>query len=303
MGYSLKISVAILSILIFSELTHGQTYGDDFWNNPDVIWKTNSGTIITAAFARKMYTQGNYSIIERDLRAGRKEIKMVPPVKEPRKVPNIDWNDPNLIVKDDSGQILPTAMPSLLLRIKSIEWDVNTLATGETEVTFKLGASEKWKSAWAESNVDYVRNWVHEWRGKPLPKFSLKDVDGDIVDNSIAEGKIVVFNFWNTGCGRCIKEMEQLNVIVEAFYDEEVVFLAPNYELAGTTGLFLEKQRFNYRVLTDAQGFMDDLHLDYQPTHMIVDKQGTILDINVGSVSNIAEEIGKRLSWLIASEE
>ncbi|MEP5613563.1 MAG: TlpA disulfide reductase family protein [Cyclobacteriaceae bacterium] len=292
----------ILLTLILSELTHAQTYDDDFWSNPNVIWKTGSGTIITSSFARKMYTQGNYKVVERDLRGGRLEVTMIRPPKVVKEVPaNIDWNDPNLVVKDDSGQVLPKGMSELLLRIKSIEWEINKLETGITEVVFKLGASQKWKSAWAESNVEYVRDWVHEWRGKPLPDFKLTDIDGEVVDNSIGKGKILVFNFWNSGCGRCIKEMEQLNLIVEAFYDEEVVFLAPNYELAGSTGIFLERQRFNYRVLTNAQGFMDDLQLDYQPTHMIVDQEGTILDINVGSVSNIGEEIGKRLSYLLTS--
>lgn len=297
-----KTGFTIILILIFSGLTDAQTYGKEFWDNPNVIWKTNSGTIITAAFAKKMHIQGNYGILERDLRGGRKEVKMVPPAKQPKVVPkNINWSDPNLVVKDDSGQILPSGMPRFLLRMNSFEWNIDTLQTGQIEVVFELGASEKWKSAWAESNLDYVREWVDKWKGKPLPDFSLRDTDGKLVDNSIGENKILVFSFWNSKCGPCLREIEQLNKIVDVFYHEEVVFLALNYELSGTVNQFLERNQMNYRVLANAQSFMDALELDFYPTHMIIDKRGDILDINIGGVNNIGEEIGKRLSYLLTS--
>ncbi len=299
-----KLGTTIFCILILSGLTHAQAYNDEFWDNPNVIWKTYTGTIITAAFAKKMHTQGNYGIMERELRGGRKEVKMVPPKKKVKKIPtNFNWNDPALVFKDDAGQLLPKEMPHLLLRFNSIKWNVDTSDAGDVEVTFNLGSSKLWKSAWAESNVQYIREWVERWKGQPFPNFSFKDLDGKLVNNNVVKGKFVVINFWSSQCNTCLKEISQLNKTTEAFYDEDdVVFLAPTFELSGTTNQFLSSKKFNYTVLSDAQSLMDELALEYYPTHMILDKEGNILDINVGGAYNIGEEIGKKLSWLLTSE-
>ncbi len=295
-----RIGLTIFCILLISELTHAQSYGEDFWSNPNVIWKTYTGTIITAAFAKKMHTQGNYAIMQRDLRGGRKEVKMVPPKKQVKKTPgSFNWNDPALVIKDDAGQILPNNMHRLLLRLNSIKWSVDTLSSGAIEVVFNLGSSKPWKSAWTESNIQYVREWTDRWRGKQLPNFSFIDLDGKVVNNNAVKDQFLVLNFWNSKCDVCVKEIKQLNRTREAFYDEKVTFLAPTFEQSGTVSMFLETYNFNYKILADAQSLIDDLGLEYYPTYMIVDKDGTILDINVGGAYNIGEEIGKRLSWLL----
>ena len=295
-----RVGLAIFCILFLSELTHAQSYGEDFWNNPNVIWKTYTGTIITAAFAKKMHTQGNYGIMERDLRGGRKEIKMVPPKKQVKKAPrSFNWNSSNLIIKDDAGQILPKGMHRLLLRLNTIKWSTDTLSTGAIEVVFNLNSSKPWKSAWAESNIQYVREWADRWKGKQLPNFNLLDLEGQAVNSNALKDQFLVLNFWNSSCDNCSKEIKQLNNMTQAFYDQKVTFLAPNFEQSGTIRLFLENQNFYYKVLPNAQSLIDDLGLEYFPTHMIVDKNGEILDINVGGTYNIGEEIGKRLSWLL----
>ncbi len=296
-----RVGLLVFCILLLTELSHAQSYSDDFWNNPNVIWKTYTGTIITAAFAKKMHAQGNYEIMERDLRGGRKEVKMVPPKKKAKPAPRrFNWNDPNLVIKDDAGRTLPDGMHHLLRRINSIKWNADTLIDNSIEVTFDIAASKPWKSAWTESNIQYVREWVDRWKGKQLPIFSLVDLEGTTVSSSSLKGQFIVLNFWNSSCDVCAKEIKQLNEMTQAFFDQKVAFLAPNFEQAGTVRMALENHNFYYKVLPNAQSLSDDLGLEYYPTHMIVDPNGKILDINVGGTYNIDEEIGKRLSWLLA---
>lgn len=300
MDFIKKIGSTIITILILSGLTQAQSYNDDFWANPNIIWKTNTGTIITAAFAKKMHTQGNYQIMERELYGGRKEIKMVPPETEIKKAPiKINWSDPNLVVKDDAGEIIPKERALMLSRIKSIDKKTSTLSDGSTQVIFNIGASEKWKSAWAESNIQYIKEWTAKWKGQRLPNFKFKSLEDEVVSNSTLKGKIKVLSFWNSSCNKCAREIPQLNKSFEALYDTEAVFLAPTYELSGTARMFKEEKNFNYTILSNAQSLIDDLGIEYYPTHMIVDGDGIILDINVGGYYNIGEDIGIRLSELL----
>ena len=296
-----KIGTILVLLLILSGSAYAQSYDQDFWDNPNVIWKTSSGSIITSSFAKKMFTQGGYTIQERDLRGGRKEIKMIPPNKEPKKIPrSFNWEDPRLTVKDDTGQKVSKEMSRLLVRMDTFDWELDTLAAGPIVLTFKLEERQK-KSVWDEPQVEFIKEWFKQWKGQKLPEFSLRDLDDNLVDNSIARNKILVLNFWNSNCHPCIKEMEQLNKVVNIFSDKEVVFLAPNYESAGMTNQFLQSQKFDYRILSSAQSFMDELGIQYYATHIIVDKDGTIVDINVGGSSTIGLELGLKLSRLVAN--
>ena len=72
-----------------------------------------------------------------------------------------------------------------------------------------------------ESNVDSLGV------GKEAPNFTLEVYDGDglngetyTLQDSLAEGKIVVLNFWATTCNPCIHELPYFNKLKQTYADE-----------------------------------------------------------------------------------
>src|SRR4051812_43635177 len=63
---------------------------------------------------------------------------------------------------------------------------------------------------------------------KPMaPAFSLTSLEGERFDLAALRGKVVVLNFWFTGCAPCVAEFGKLNGLVNKFKNKEVVFIAP----------------------------------------------------------------------------
>lgn len=290
-----KIAATLILALISSVVLYAQPIDDSFWNDPKIIWKTDNGSIITSAFARKLHTQGNYTFQERKMRGGRREIKLVPS-DEPKPIAkNINWYDPNVTFKDENGEAISLEVSRFLIELNSISWQSDTLESGLVEVVMKRNR----KTAWDPPNVAIVKEWIDQWKGKPLPNFNLRDLNGDIVTNATLKNKILVINFWYTDCGSCTRDMQKLNSVSSSFHHPDVVFLAPSFESSGAINHFLERNQFNYSILSSAQPFMDALELQFYPAHMIVDADGTIVEINVGGDPYIDEDLSEKLSLLL----
>lgn len=74
------------------------------------------------------------------------------------------------------------------------------------------------------------KNPFVEWHdcmlGKPLPSFSLKTMDGEIIDNNTIKGKVMVLDLFMVSCIPCIVELPDLNKLVAEYKGKGVVFLS-----------------------------------------------------------------------------
>jgi len=118
--------------------------------------------------------------------------------------------------------------------------------------------------------------------GKPLaPAFSLTSVKGEKFDLSVLRGKVVVLNFWFTGCEPCVAEFSKLNGLVNKFGSKGVVFIAPTLDNEATLKPFLKEHRLKYHVVPNAGGLILMTYSDGSgnvvfPTHIVIDREGKI---------------------------
>src|SRR5262245_18501028 len=118
--------------------------------------------------------------------------------------------------------------------------------------------------------------------GKPIaPTFSLTSLEGEKFDLSALRGKVVVLNFWFTGCAPCVAEFSKLNGLVNKFKDKGVVFIAPTLNNETILRSFLKKNRFKYHVVPNARSLIVSTYRDGSgqvafPTHIVIDREGKI---------------------------
>lgn len=128
--------------------------------------------------------------------------------------------------------------------------------------------------------------------GNKLPAFTAYTLSGKKIDTKHLAGKIVVIKIWATWCGSCVKEIPDLNALVEKYKnDSSIVFLSITEDNREKIELFLTKRPFAYEHITDAKKLQDRFYggLSQEiPKHLVVDKNGNIVFDKSGELPNIA---------------
>ncbi len=96
------------------------------------------------------------------------------------------------------------------------------------------------------------------------------------------EGKIIVLNFWATWCRPCVSEMPELNLLVNEFKENQVVFLAPTNENQDKVNSFRARIDFDYEIIPQANKIIEYFRIHALPTHVIIDQKQIVRFIQVG---------------------
>lgn len=130
-------------------------------------------------------------------------------------------------------------------------------------------------SAFAQQNLQV---------GQAAPDFQAQSIDGKPVNLKELQGKVVVLTFWSTKCEICHNEIPKLNQVVNRYKDKDVVFLALTMENEAKVNPYLQKNPFNYTILTNGFGVVlkyanmtkdGTINMGF-PSYYLINKQGMI---------------------------
>ncbi|MCU0412659.1 MAG: TlpA family protein disulfide reductase, partial [Bacteroidetes bacterium] len=128
--------------------------------------------------------------------------------------------------------------------------------------------------------------WQHlgsELVGTPLRSFTIPMIGGGLYHSKDDRGKVVIYDFWATWCGPCVKALPHLQTVTEEFRDRPVAVRAVSVDREQRPVLeMIEKEQYTFSVLHDTSRVNDMFYVRAIPTTMIVDRHGIIRDVQVG---------------------
>jgi thiol-disulfide isomerase/thioredoxin len=135
---------------------------------------------------------------------------------------------------------------------------------------------------------------------KAAPAFEFTALDGRRFDSAGLRGKVIVANFWFTGCGPRKAEIPDLNRLAAGFRGKDVVFLAfSNDEDPDLLRRFLKDNRFDYTVVPNAGKIASQFGVESYPSHAIVGKDGTLESFLMGAGEHRAEQLKTVITRLL----
>lgn len=134
----------------------------------------------------------------------------------------------------------------------------------------------------------------------PAQDFEIETITGNKFMLSELEGKIIVINYWFIGCAPCLKEIPELNKLVEEYADKGVIFLAiSRMDTKEQIEKFIQKKQFYYDIMADSKVLTEKYFVPLFPTNIIIDRTGNVIFGEIGYKETIYQEMKTVLDSLI----
>lgn len=122
-----------------------------------------------------------------------------------------------------------------------------------------------------------------------LPSVTLKNTEGENVDVSTyaKNGKITIISFWATWCKPCIKELRNLNDLLEDWeedYNVELVAVSvDDSRNSARVKPFADGQGWDFDILLDPNGELQrDMNVTNPPVTFLIDQNGNVVYTHTG---------------------
>ena len=145
---------------------------------------------------------------------------------------------------------------------------------------------------------------------KQAPDFQLVTADGAKARLSDYRGKVVLVNFWATGCGGCVLEIPSFIEIEKTYKDTSFTAVGVSMDMSyegrksadeawSSVRPFMKKYGINYTIAMGDDETLTAYGLTALPATFLIDKSGKIAVAYVGDVvnkDNVAANIKSLLS-------
>src|SRR5439155_14105578 len=129
---------------------------------------------------------------------------------------------------------------------------------------------------------------------RPVPQFSLPNLDGKNVTFKDFANKVVVVDFWATWCGPCREEIPHLNKLYENYRGKGLVIVGISMDTEGPEVVkeFAKKFRMEYPVVMGDENVQQDFGgIVGLPTTFIIDRKGNIVKKYTGYQPGFLEDM------------
>lgn len=139
---------------------------------------------------------------------------------------------------------------------------------------------------------------------KPAVDFILKDLEGNDIQLSKLNGKVVMLDFWGTWCGPCVQELPHLVKLYEKYKDNpDVVFFGIDInEKPPVIKKFMEEKKYSFNVLIgESASVQKDYDVTAVPTKFLIDRQGRVQYSHIGysPKEDVVEALSKEIDELL----
>jgi len=120
-----------------------------------------------------------------------------------------------------------------------------------------------------------------------MPPFDLKDLAGKRVTSKSLRGRPTLVSFFFAKCVPCIREVEPINRFAAA--RPQMNFLAVTFDEPAEARAFVKRFGLRWRVVPDAQDFIERMRVKQYPLMALFDADGRLLGTKKGGAKDELE--------------
>lgn len=136
-----------------------------------------------------------------------------------------------------------------------------------------------------------------------MPDLRLSDGSGIAFNLSRYKGAVIVLEFWSTGCGPCVRDLDALNHLQGDFPGKPLIVIPVNEDPVAILQVkaALARQKLNFlKPYSDPNGAAAEiLRLRGLPTSFVVDRMGRVVMQLEGPQNWNGADYEKRINFLL----
>ena len=129
--------------------------------------------------------------------------------------------------------------------------------------------------------------------------WQLGSLEGEKLNLTDSEGKVILINFWATWCPPCVAEMPSLQSLYTD-YGDRVDFYFVSMENPEKIAPFMEKKGYDFPVFIPVQEVPAAIRSNSLPTTYVISKKGDIVIDKSGAADWNSKKVRKLLDQLLA---
>ncbi|MBO6607233.1 TlpA disulfide reductase family protein [Psychroserpens sp.] len=122
--------------------------------------------------------------------------------------------------------------------------------------------------------------------------WALTDLNGNIINYTSLEGKVLFVNFWATWCPPCIAEMDSINALYEHYKtNDDVAFIIVSNEDVEVIRKFMASKNYSFPVLQSVNEYPPEFNVSSIPRTFIISPSGAIVVDKTGAANWDSEDV------------
>lgn len=146
---------------------------------------------------------------------------------------------------------------------------------------------------WYYENQAETAVTILKLQGKRSPRFSYKNITGEIIKLDNFKGKYVFIDIWATWCAPCREEIPYLEQLIEDYKEKNIVFLSISIDKAKDyikwESMVIKDNMKGIQLIADNEWkskFIVDYAIHSIPRFILIDPEGIIIDASAEKPSN-----------------
>ncbi len=135
--------------------------------------------------------------------------------------------------------------------------------------------------------------YSHESRliGKDAVSFTFSSYDGQKISLNQYKGKILVLDFWESWCAKCIHSFPDVNRIAMEYKPKGIEILGITTGNKKAVKKLIKSNKLIYTNIFADKTITNDYEVSARPTYVIVNEEGKIIFVSHGNLSLIEKKL------------
>jgi len=153
------------------------------------------------------------------------------------------------------------------------------------------------KNSDSENKNPVIYSHESQLIGKNAAPFTFYSYSGQKISLKQYKDKILVLDFWESWCGKCISSFPDMNRIAEEYKDKGIEILGITTENRKRVKKLIESNKLIYTNIYADKNIISDYEVSARPAYIIVDEEGKIIFVSHGNLVLIEKKL-KQLTRL-----